>query len=252
MVLHHGILSFTCIFISVWILSGLSASAASVVIDAAAVVTPSVKATNSFIQSASKQSQTISWLSHFDWRASLAGGLAGGITNVILLPVDTLKTMRQSDPSVKSILHAFRKIQSSGLVKLYSGLWPACVGSIPSSAIYFGSYETAKNILYQYKDILGLSRPFTHMIAAMSGNIASSVIFVPKDVIKQQMQAYCTDSRAWKGVIRNSKRGISTLDVIRDIFAKRGIKGFYPSYRATLCRNIPSAVVRLCALRVFT
>jgi hypothetical protein len=186
-----------------------------------------------------------SFLSHFDWKLSVAGGLAGGITNSLLIPIDTLKTMRQADPTIKSIRAAFLKLQSSGMNNIFSGLLPAFLGSIPSSALYFGSYETAKSYFYQYKDSLGLSRPMTHVLAAISGNLVSSVIFVPKDVIKQQLQAYRTDSRIWLGVIANSNHGISATDVIKHIFKTKGMKGFYPSYRATLLRNIPSAVVRL-------
>ena len=57
------------------------------------------------------------------------------------------------------------------------------LGSIPSSAIYFGCYESAKRYLNE-KFHTKMSRPLIHMCAAASGNIMSSFVFVPKDVLK--------------------------------------------------------------------
>ena len=181
------------------------------------------------------------------------GGLAGGISNALLYPIDTIKTMQQSDKSIKGFKSAITKLQNGngGLIKLYSGFWAAVVGSIPSSAIYFGSYETSKRLLYQNCEDR-ISRPFIHMLAAASGNIMSSFVFVPKDAIKQQMQAIKTGSIPWvrmspfySSSIKSSASTIRLPDVIKSIMKKKGIKGFYPNYRATLMRNIPSAVVRL-------
>lgn len=160
--------------------------------------------------------------------------------------------MQQSDKSIKGFKSAITKLQNGngGIMKLYSGFWAAVLGSIPSSAIYFGSYETSKRVLFNnYQD--RFSRPFIHMLAAASGNIMSSFVFVPKDAIKQQMQAIKTGSTPWvrmspfysASIKSRSSSSVSLLDVIQSILKKKGFKGFYPNYRATLMRNIPSAVV---------
>lgn len=182
--------------------------------------------------------------SHFDWRLSLAGGLAGGISNMILYPIDTLKTMRQSDPSISSLKVAFIKLKSLGFSKIYSGILPAVIGSIPSSAIYFGTYEFCKSYLLASQPIQNLGSPFIYMISAVSGNIMSSVIFVPKDVLKQQLQALRTESMAWNSGTQKMLSSLPLLDVCKSIYARNGIKGFFPNYRATLMRNIPGAVIR--------
>lgn len=74
------------------------------------------------------------------------------------------------------------------------------------------------------------------------GNIISSFIFVPKEAVKIQMQAIKTGSVIWLG--SSSPSSLRTIDVINNILQTKGIKGFYPSYRATLLRNIPSAIAR--------
>ena len=150
--------------------------------------------------------------------------------------------MMQSDSGIKSVGDILRKLGSNGSIhkKIYSGFFPAVLGAIPSSAIYFGSYESMKQFFFSnFKD--SLSRQSIHMLSASCGNILSSIIFVPKETIKQNLQAIRT------GVLSNNRISsvTSTIDIVKDILKERGIKGLYPSYRATLMRNIPSAVVRI-------
>ena len=187
-----------------------------------------------------------------DLRLPLAGGIAGGLSNALLFPIDTIKTMQQSDPTLRGIKSALIKLRTGGGIgkKLYSGFWAAVCGSVPSSALYFGTYETAKKILYQQvggvhsgSSIQTFSRPFIHMLAAASGNVASSVVFVPKDAIKQQLQAIKTGSiPSLRGHVTGAT--VSLPDVMWNILRTKGPKGFYPNYRVTLMRNIPSAVIR--------
>lgn len=178
---------------------------------------------------------------------AMAGGLAGCLSNAILYPIDTLKTMKQTNPLLDTRVGIVRHLRSIGVVKLYSGFVPACVGAIPSSALYFGAYETTKKYLHSnYQE--HISRPFIHMIAAATGNVASSLVFVPKEAIKQQLQAFKTgaiqllpgESFGAKAISR-----VNFVDVSRHILRTKGLKGFYPSYRATLSRNLASAMVLL-------
>lgn len=187
----------------------------------------------------------------FDFRFLLAGGIAGGVTNAVVHPIDTLKTVRQasvssgkSTPLLKSpnpALEMIRTIRSAGLRNLYAGFWPAVFGAIPSSAVYFGSYETAKRVL-AVRMPSSVSRSCINMMAAASGNIASSVIFVPKEAIKQQLQAI--SSEAIPSIATSTGGAVTALHVVQHMYKSSGWKGFFPSYRATLLRNIPSASVK--------
>lgn len=181
---------------------------------------------------------------------AMAGGLAGCLSNAILHPIDTLKTMKQTNPLLDTHVGIVRHLRSIGVVKLYSGFVPACVGAIPSSALYFGAYETTKKFLHSnYRE--HISRPFIHMIAAATGNVASSLVFVPKEAIKQQLQAFKTGAVQLLPGERFGTKAISRVnfvDVSRHILRTKGLKGFYPSYRATLSRNLASAMVLRCTL----
>jgi hypothetical protein len=210
---------------------------------------------------------------NFDWRTAFAGGMAGGVTNLILFPFDTLKTMRQSDKRLNNMLDAFVKLRGRGIRQAYSGVIPSVVGSVPSSAIYFGTYEFAKKVLNRAVEsnlfntsVTFLPRPTIHMLAAISGNVLSSIIFVPKDAVKIRIQAIRTGSvtitgssaAAMTSAVTTVSSGealastgllskadpASIMNVIKSIYTEKGLYGFYTTFGPTLARNIPSAVVR--------
>eukprot|EP00934_Nitzschia_sp_Nitz4_P005135 Nitzschia sp. Nitz4//scaffold34_size148208//60205//61716//NITZ4_002976-RA/size148208-snap-gene-0.220-mRNA-1//-1//CDS//3329548783//5125//frame0 len=173
-------------------------------------------------------------------RVALAGGIAGAAGTSTLYPLDIAKTLRQSDPSkYKSVRTALQdlvrtKSPSGGtqwhVHKAYRGIIPAAVGAIPSSALYFGAYESSKRHLERKLGAdTALRRFFVHGLAAASGNTLSSAVFVPKEVIKQQLQ--CSSAS-------------SISEVVWKILQEKGIMGLYTGFGATLMRNIPSAMLR--------
>ncbi|KAK0511969.1 hypothetical protein JMJ35_005097 [Cladonia borealis] len=68
-------------------------------------------------------------------RALLAGALAGTTVDLSLYPIDTLKTRLQSSAG----FHA-----SGGFRGIYAGVGSALIGSAPSAALFFVSYEGLK------------------------------------------------------------------------------------------------------------
>ena len=76
-------------------------------------------------------------------------------------------------------------------------------------------------------------------------------VFVPKEAIKQKLQAINSGaipfSLSYSSSTLNqklAKKSVGITEVVRHIWTTSGWKGFFPSYRATLMRNIPSAMVR--------
>lgn len=99
------------------------------------------------------------------------------------------------------------------------------VGSAASSAVYFGTCEFGKSILSKIEDYPSLLIPPT---AGAMGNIVSSAIMVPKELITQRMQAGAK-GRSW--------------EVLVQILEKDGFLGLYAGYSATLLRNLPAGVL---------
>ncbi|KAH6782525.1 Mitochondrial substrate carrier family protein [Perilla frutescens var. frutescens] len=158
-----------------------------------------------------------------------AGGIAGAFTYVCLHPLDTVKTKLQTKGASEIYKGAFdvivKTFQSKGILGFYSGVSAVIVGSTFSSAVYFGTCEFGKSILSKIGRFPPLLIPPT---AGAMGNIASSAIMVPKELITQRMQAGAK-GRSWEVLLR--------------ILEKDGILGLYAGYSATLLRNLPAGVL---------
>ncbi|ESR47668.1 hypothetical protein CICLE_v10001437mg [Citrus x clementina] len=119
-----------------------------------------------------------------------AGGIAGAFTYVCLYPLDTIKTKLQTKGASKMYSSTFDAIfktfQTKGILGFYSGVSAVLVGSTASSAIYFGTCEFGKSFLSKLEIYPSVLIPPT---AGAMGNIVSSAIMVPKELITQRMQA---------------------------------------------------------------
>lgn len=157
------------------------------------------------------------------------GGIAGAFTYVCLHPLDTIKTKLQTKGASQIYKNTFDAIvktfQEKGVLGFYSGVSAVIVGSTASSAVYFGTCEFGKSVLSKFEKYPSLLIPPT---AGAMGNIVSSAIMVPKELITQRMQTGAK-GRSWQ--------------VLLSILEKDGILGLYAGYSATLLRNLPAGVL---------
>ncbi|PKA53943.1 Protein mitoferrin-like 1, chloroplastic [Apostasia shenzhenica] len=158
-----------------------------------------------------------------------AGAIAGAFTYVCLLPIDTIKTKLQTrgaaqiySGSLDAVLQTFR---TQGLLGFYRGVSAVLVGSASSSAVYFGTCELGKSLLSKFPAYHPILIPPT---AGAMGNVVSSAIMVPKELITQRIQAGAA-GRSWEVLLR--------------ILEKDGILGLYAGYSATLLRNLPAGIL---------
>mmetsp|Transcript_19330 Transcript_19330/g.37226 ORF Transcript_19330/g.37226 Transcript_19330/m.37226 type:complete len:274 (-) Transcript_19330:375-1196(-) len=149
--------------------------------------------------------------------ALLAGGCAGTTVDVALFPVDTIKTRCQTTEGF---------FAAGGFRGIYRGLTAAAVGSAPGAALFFSTYETVKP---RIKSQMGDRPVAVQACAASAGEIMSSLVSVPTEVVKQRMQA------GHFGSLREAAHSIMT---------KEGPKGFYTGYRTMLLREIPFALIQ--------
>ncbi|KAF9621313.1 hypothetical protein IFM89_019399 [Coptis chinensis] len=160
---------------------------------------------------------------------SSTGGMAGAFTYVCLLPLDTIKTKLQTKGATQiykgSVDVIVKTFQAKGILGFYSGISAIIVGSTVSSAIYFGTFEFGKLFLSKFSKYPSVLIPPT---AGAMGNIVSSAVMVPKELITQRMQA---------SVVGRSRQ------VLLSILQKDGILGLYVGYTATLLRNLPAGVL---------
>lgn len=143
-----------------------------------------------------------------------AGAFAGATVDIILAPIDTIKTRLQSKAGIK--------FSMSLLANIYKGIGPTIAASAPCAATFFGTYDYLQRVLSPKfkKD----HQTLVHMTAACGGNLAQSVIRVPFEVIKQRLQA---------GVDSTVCAAIS--NVLKD----QGIRGLYKGWGALAARDLP-------------
>ncbi|XP_014484906.1 PREDICTED: S-adenosylmethionine mitochondrial carrier protein-like isoform X1 [Dinoponera quadriceps] len=133
----------------------------------------------------------------------VSGALAGILCDVTLFPLDTLKTRLQSQ-------HGF--FQSGGFKQLYKGVGPVILGSAPSAAIFFITYEGIKQ--YSQPHIPDQYHSIIHMIAASSSEVTACLVRVPVEVVKQRKQALLADTH--RLALRTLYRGYGST-VLRDM-----------------------------------
>ena len=91
--------------------------------------------------------------------------------------------------------------------------------------MYFGTYELGKSVLSKLDRFPSVLIPPT---AGAMGNIVSSAIMVPKELMTQRMQAGA-QGRSWQVLLR--------------ILERNSVLGLYAGYSATLLRNLPAGVL---------
>ncbi|PLW05220.1 hypothetical protein PCASD_25338 [Puccinia coronata f. sp. avenae] len=163
--------------------------------------------------------------------SAISGAGAGMVSSVVTCPLDVVKTKLQAQggmfhphPTVdtyEGLLGSMRIIwREEGFRGLYRGLGPTIIGYLPTWAIYFTVYDAVKAKLAD-------SRPnheedaVAHVLAAMTAGATSTIATNPLWLIKTRFMT--------QRVVRDpqSERYRHTMDAIRRIHAKEGLRGFY-------------------------
>ncbi|XP_017879302.1 S-adenosylmethionine mitochondrial carrier protein-like [Ceratina calcarata] len=139
----------------------------------------------------------------------IAGGVAGTSVDIILYPLDTLKTRLQSKQGF---------LKSGGFSNFYKGITPVIIGSAPSASLFFVTYEGIKNIM-EYR-VSEKYHSFIHMGSASVAEMVACLIRVPVEVVKQRKQALTFDKK--------------------DVSLRR----LYRGYLSTVLRDMPFSLIQ--------
>ncbi|XP_069920133.1 mitochondrial S-adenosylmethionine carrier protein-like [Oryctolagus cuniculus] len=141
----------------------------------------------------------------------VAGGVAGASVDLILFPLDTIKTRLQSP-------QGFNK--AGGFRGIYAGVPSAAIGSFPNAAAFFITYEYVKWLVHSESS--SCLTPVKHMLAASAAEVVACLIQVPSEVVKQRAQ------------VSVSTR---TFKIFSNILREEGIQGLYRGYKSTVLRE---------------
>ncbi|KAK7911876.1 mitochondrial carrier domain-containing protein [Apiospora marii] len=183
----------------------------------------------------------------------LAGAAAAFTVDLLIYPLDTLKTRQQSqdflqtfaDPAAKTKApprHLFRG--------LYQGIGIVIVATLPAAGTFFTTYEAAKTFLGRHvgpadgrtKKLVNLPQPLVHSAASAFAEMASCVVLTPAEVIKQNAQMV---QRQQSGASSNGNPGItgsSSMKALRQLASGGGASAgrkLLSGYTAMVARNLP-------------
>ncbi|CAK9441041.1 uncharacterized protein LODBEIA_P49100 [Lodderomyces beijingensis] len=179
------------------------------------------------------------------WQCMIAGGFGGVVGDSAMHSLDTVKTRQQGFPhsaKYKNMLRAYATIfKEEGFLRgLYGGYAPAALGSFPSTAAFFGTYEYSKRkMIFEWH----MPETLSYLIAGTLGDLASSVFYVPSEVLKTRLQLQGRYNNPYTRECGYNYRGL--WHAIGSIYRTDGLKTFVFGYKETLFRDLPFSALQL-------
>ncbi|GAW20070.1 hypothetical protein ANO14919_095640 [Xylariales sp. No.14919] len=182
--------------------------------------------------------------SHAD--VMLAGAVAAFTVDMMIYPLDTLKTRQQSqdflktfaDPSTKTRLPSRQLFRG-----LYQGIGIVVVATLPAAGTFFTVYEASKSFLGRHTSSLGLPKPFVHSGASAIAECASCLVLAPAEVIKQNAQMLQQGISSDGGHTTPSSKSTS-LQALRHLGGTGAGRRLLSGYTALVARNLPFTAIQ--------
>lgn len=170
----------------------------------------------------------------FPFRSVLASGLSGGLSGVlvevVLYPLETIKTRIQT--SIKSAagenLGFFGHVRKSNWKGLYSGVSLNLI-ALPTGVIYFVIYD---GINHYFRNFFKSSshESLCYMGSATLAEIATLIVRNPFEVVKQNLQVH---------------ENHTAKEVFSAVYKSRGIRGLYSGFWSYVLRDGPTSAVQM-------
>jgi len=150
--------------------------------------------------------------------ALVAGGIAGTTVDVSLHPLDTIKTRLMSKDGF---------LKAGGMKGTWKGVVPIALGSAPSAAVFFSTYETFKGIFKRANG--GKDEWYFHSMSSSIGEFFACSVRVPTVMVANNLQVgkYATITEA-----------------VGAIHKAGGVAGFWSGFGTMVARDIPFAVLQ--------
>ncbi|ORY13479.1 mitochondrial carrier protein-like protein [Clohesyomyces aquaticus] len=159
----------------------------------------------------------------------LAGAIAAFTVDLIVYPLDTLKTRMQSPVYARLYTNIKTQKPSPALWRgLYQGVGSVIVATLPASGAFFTTYERTKSLLTHLNPRTTSSPtgliplPLFHATASSIAELVSCAILTPAEVIKQNAQMVSSASPTNATLVTLSKFRHNPLALWRGYTALAG------------------------------
>lgn len=178
----------------------------------------------------------------------LAGAAAAFTIDLVVYPLDTIKTRLQSQDYLKTFSRSASASQPSGNVfrGLYHGVGSVVVATLPAAGLFFSTYEATKPFYAGLSSGLpghaALPTPLVHSLASGTAELASCLVLTPAEVIKQNAQMIRSSGGSGPGRPGGWTNSTS-IQALRKL-ARPGDAGgparrLLTGYTALVARNLP-------------
>ncbi|KAF2460834.1 mitochondrial carrier protein-like protein [Lineolata rhizophorae] len=182
----------------------------------------------------------------------LAGAIAAFSVDLLVYPIDTLKTRLQSPDYARRYVDAgTRAVNRPALFRgLYQGVGSVIIATLPSSGAFFTTYEGVKSALNAHNPRITplirraggdqqpvaplLPEPVIHAAASSIAELVSCAILTPAEVIKQNAQMVSSTSSLPAAAQRSQNATLVTLRRFR-----AHPLALWRGYAALAGRNLP-------------
>ncbi|KAI0404570.1 mitochondrial carrier domain-containing protein [Xylaria palmicola] len=184
--------------------------------------------------------------SHAD--VMLAGAAAAFTVDMLIYPLDTLKTRQQSQDFLKTFADpsAKTRLPSRQLFRgLYQGIGVVVIATLPAAGTFFTVYEASKSFIGRDLDF-GLPQPLVHSSASAIAECASCLVLTPAEVIKQNAQMLQQRAPAGGGDDghKPQSRRSTSLQALRQLGGAGAGRRLLSGYTALVARNLPFTAIQ--------
>ena len=169
-----------------------------------------------------------------------SGGLAGAGSLCVVYPLDYARTRLASDvgkeKDFKGLGDCIQKtFRQRGIAGLYNGFGVSVAGIIPYRGVYFGLYDTFRE-MNPYKKDYGLKGIMSKFAIAQGVAITAGYASYPMDTVRRRLQMQSEkpkDQWMYSG----------TLNAFSKILKDEGFTAFFKGAGANALRTLGSAMV---------
>ncbi|CAK7268922.1 hypothetical protein SEPCBS119000_003306 [Sporothrix epigloea] len=191
----------------------------------------------------------------------LAGAFAAFTVDLLVYPLDTIKTRMQSRDYMKTYAEKSSTLKRAAVPSayalrgLYQGIGSVILATLPASGVFFTTYEWAKTVTGSaLSTVTGGPAPsaLVHALSSGTAELASCAVLTPAEVIKQNAQMIRTGNGAagqpgQPGQPGQGRSGASTsLQALHMLARAEGgaVRRLLSGYTALAARNLPFTAIQ--------
>ncbi|KAF1982913.1 mitochondrial carrier [Aulographum hederae CBS 113979] len=175
----------------------------------------------------------------------IAGAIAAFTVDLLVYPLDTLKTRLQSPDYVRRYTDGAKGTVNRATMfrGLYQGVGSVIIATLPSSGAFFTTYESVKSTLTppqnpssSSKVLHSIPQPLIHSTASATAELVSCAILTPAEVIKQNAQMVSSSSSTSSSPTSRLSQNATVITLSK--FRSNPL-ALWRGYGALASRNLP-------------